>query len=207
MLEQEYLFRRMPDEDSSVAGVLDLLSEHNHNDLKVFRDEGTDLRGFIAVHDTTLGPAVGGTRRYAFDLEEEAIRDALRLSRAMTHKYAISDIDLGGAKGVIWTKSDDQRSEELYRSYGRAVDDLGGRFITGADVGTDEQALRWINKETDYVLGLPEQTETPARYHAGGLGVYRALEAACDLTYSTRELSDLHVAVQAVVQKSSQGMR
>ncbi len=175
------------------------LGEHSHNEFKAFRDDEVGLRGFIALHDTTLGPAAGGTRRYAFESEEEAIVDVLRLSRAMTYKYAISGINMGGAKGVIWVEDDDQRSEELYRAYGRIVDSFGGRFVTGADVGTDQQAMRWINDETDYIIGLPEQFDHPEGYHGGGLGVVRAMEACADLTYgSDRDLSDLHVTIQGV---------
>ncbi|MEF8867028.1 MAG: Glu/Leu/Phe/Val dehydrogenase dimerization domain-containing protein, partial [Haloarculaceae archaeon] len=97
------------------------LAEHGHQEFKAFRDEETGLRGFIGIHDTTLGPAAGGTRRYAFESEEEAIVDVLRLSRAMTYKYAISGVNMGGAKAVIWVEDDDHNTEELYRSYGRMV--------------------------------------------------------------------------------------
>ncbi|MFO7926880.1 Glu/Leu/Phe/Val dehydrogenase dimerization domain-containing protein [Natronomonas sp.] len=175
-----------------------LLAEHGHNEFKAFRDDEVGLRGFIAIHDTTLGPAAGGTRRYAFESEEEAIVDALRLSRAMTYKYAISGINMGGGKAVIWVDDPDQRSEELYRAYGRMVDSFGGRFVTGADVGTNEEAMRWIGDETDYIIGLPEQFDHPDGYHGGGLGVIKAMEACCDLTYDDRELSDLHIVVQGV---------
>ena len=176
-----------------------LLGEHGHNELKAFRDDEAGLRGFIAIHDTTLGPAAGGTRRYAFESEEEAVIDVIRLSRAMTYKYAISGINMGGAKGVIWVDDPDQRSEELYRAYGRMVDSFGGRFVTGADVGTDEEAMRWIGDETDYIIGLPEQFDHPDGYHGGGLGVVKAMEACCDLAYgSERDLDDLHVVIQGV---------
>lgn len=174
------------------------LAEHGHNELKTFRDEETGLRGFIGIHDTTLGAAAGGTRRYAFDSEADAIEDVLRLSKAMTYKYAISGINMGGAKAVIWVDDDDHNTEELYRSYARMVDSFDGRFVTGGDVGTDERELRWMNMETDYVLGLPEQFDHPEGYHGGGLGVLRAMEACADLTYDDRGIGDLHVVVQGV---------
>lgn len=180
-----------------MSDILSQMSNDGHNELKAFRDEAAGLKGFIGIHDTTLGPAAGGTRRYVFDSEQEAIRDVLRLSRAMTYKYAISGINMGGAKAVIWVDDEDHCSEELYRAYGRMVDSFGGRFVTGGDVGTSERELRWVNMETDYIVGLPEQFDHPEGYHGGGLGVVRAMEACCDLAYgSSRELGDLHVAVQ-----------
>ncbi|WP_254533156.1 Glu/Leu/Phe/Val family dehydrogenase [Natrinema gelatinilyticum] len=173
------------------------MGRYGHNEVKFFRDDATGLRGIIGIHDTTLGPAAGGTRRYAFESEEEALEDVLRLSQAMTYKYAISGINMGGGKGVIWVEDDDHDSEDLYRSYGRIVDSFEGRFVTGGDVGTDAKEMRWIGMETDYIIGLPEQFDHPEGFHGGGLGVLRAMEACCDLAYDgDRNLSDLHVAVQ-----------
>jgi leucine dehydrogenase len=174
------------------------MAEYGHNEFKAFRDDEVGLKGFVGIHDTTLGPAAGGSRRYAFGSEEEAVRDVLRLSRSMTYKYAISGINLGGAKAVIWVDDEDHCTEELYRSYGRVVDSFEGRWITGADVGTDDRELRWINMETDYVVGLPEQFDHPEGFHGGGLGVVRAMEGCSKLVYGDRDLSDLHVAVQGV---------
>jgi leucine dehydrogenase len=181
-----------------MSNIQEMMASHGTQELKAFRDESVGLKGFIGIHDTTLGPAAGGTRRYAFESEEEAILDVLRLSRAMTYKYAISGINMGGAKAVIWVEDSAECSEELYRAYGRMVDSFDGRFITGGDVGTDARELRWINMETDYVLGLPEQFDHPEGFHGGGLGVVRALEASCEVVYEDRSLDDLHVAVQGV---------
>jgi leucine dehydrogenase len=181
-----------------MSNLHEQLAEYGHEEFRVFRDESSGLRGMIGIHDTTLGPAAGGTRRYSFDSEEEAITDVLRLSRAMTYKYAISGINMGGGKAVIWVDDESECSEELYRSYGRVVDSFDGRFMTGGDVGTDERELRWIQMETDNVVGLPEQFDHPEDYHGGGLGVIRAMEACCDLAYEDRDLSDLHVVVQGV---------
>jgi leucine dehydrogenase len=181
-----------------MSDICTQLAEHDHEELRAFRDESAGLRGFIGIHDTTLGPAAGGTRRYPFDSEEDAITDVLRLSRAMTYKYAISGINMGGGKAVIWVDDENKCSEELYRSYGRMVDSFGGRFVTGGDVGTGERELRWMNMETDFVIGLPEQVDHPEDYHGGGLGVIRAMEACCDLAYDSHDLSDLHVVIQGV---------
>jgi leucine dehydrogenase len=181
-----------------MVSLQERLAEYGHNEFKAFRDDAVGLKGFVGLHDTTLGPATGGSRRYAFGSEQEAIRDVLRLSRSMTYKYAISGINLGGAKAVIWVDDQDHCTEELYRSYGRIVDSFDGRWITGADVGTGERELRWINMETDYVVGLPEQFDHPEGFHGGGLGVVRAMEACCDLAYDDRDVGDLHVAIQGV---------
>lgn len=186
----------------SAVGMSDIheeMSEHGHSELKLFRDDEAGLRGFVGIHDTTLGPAAGGTRRYAFESEQEAIIDTLRLSRAMTYKYAISGINMGGGKAVIWVDNEEHCTEELYRSYGRTVDSFNGRFVTGGDIGTGSREMRWISMETDYIIGLPEQFDHPEGYHGGGLGVVRAMEACADLTYGNEnDLEDLHVVVQGV---------
>jgi leucine dehydrogenase len=180
-----------------MSELLEAMAGHGTTELRAFRDEAAGLRGFVAVHDTTLGPAAGGTRRYAFDSEAAAIEDVLRLSRAMTYKFAISGIDLGGGKAVIWS-DDDEPSEALYRAYGRVIDGFEGRFLTGGDVGTGVRELRWIARETDYVVGMPEQFDHPEGYHGGGLGLLRAIEAAADHVYDDRDPGELHVAIQGI---------
>jgi leucine dehydrogenase len=179
-----------------MSDIHERLAAGDHEEIHFVRDEAAGLRGIVAIHDTTLGPAAGGTRRYAFDSEAAAVEDVLRLSRAMTYKFALAGIDMGGAKAVIRVEDDDHRTEALYRAYGRAVDGFDGRFVTGGDVGTGERELRWIARETEYVTGLPEQFDHPEGYDSGGLGVIRAMEACADLLAGDRALGDLHVAVQ-----------
>ncbi|RDZ59736.1 leucine dehydrogenase [Haloferax sp. Atlit-12N] len=183
-----------------MASTTDLLSEYNASEVRFFRDEEVGLNGIIALHDTRLGPAGGGTRRYAYASEEDALEDVLRLAEAMTYKYALAGIDMGGAKGVIWVDNEKQRSEALYRSYARVVDSFDGRFITGSDVGTDKECLRWMSRETEYVTGLPEQFPRPTDdfFHAGGLGVINAMAGCCELVFGSDDLGDRHVAVQGV---------
>ncbi len=175
-----------------------LLADNDHQELHFIRDEAAGLRAYIAIHDTTLGPAAGGTRRYAFESEASAIEDVLELSRAMTYKYALAGIDMGGAKGVIWIEEDQEPTEALYRAYGRAVEALGGRFVTGGDVGTDTRELRWINRETEYVVGMPEQFDHPDGYHGGGLGVVTAMEACCELVYDDPGLAGRPITIQGL---------
>ena len=183
-----------------MADLTDLLREYDAEGLHVLRDEATGLRGFIAVHDTTLGPAAGGTRRYPFDSDTEAVRTALELAQAMTYKYALAGIDMGGGKGVIWVEDEDVGDEALYRAYAREIEALDGLFTTGGDVGTHERELRWMKAETDYVAGLPEQFDHPDDefYHPGALGVREAMAACVDVADDDRELGDCHVAVQGV---------
>lgn len=183
-----------------MAGTTELLADYDASELRFFRDEDAGLRGIIAIHDTRLGPAGGGTRRFAYDSESAAIEDVLQLARAMTYKYALAGINMGGAKAVIWVDDKNQRSEELYRSYGRVVDGFDGRFITGSDVGTDKQCLRWMNMETEFVTGLPEQfSKQPQEFfHAGGLGVMKAIKGCCELVYGDTSLKEHHVVVQGI---------
>ncbi|WP_080505335.1 Glu/Leu/Phe/Val dehydrogenase family protein [Halorubrum aethiopicum] len=183
-----------------MASITDLLSEYDASEVRFFRDEDVGLNGIIAIHDTQLGPAGGGTRRYVYTSEEDALEDVLGLAEAMTYKYALAGIDMGGAKGVIWADDEEQRSESLYRSYARVVDSFDGQFITGSDIGTDKEALRWMNRETEYVTGLPEQFPRPTDefFHAGGLGVINAMVGCCELVFGSDDLSERHVAVQGV---------
>lgn len=183
-----------------MVSPMELVNQYDANELRFFRDDDVGLRGLISIHDTRLGPAGGGTRRFAYDTERDAIEDVLRLSQAMTYKYALAEVNMGGAKAVLWVDDENQRSEELYRSYGRIVDSFDGRYVTGGDIGTDKECLRWIRMETDYVTGLPEQFDRDVErfFHAGGLGVIKAMKGCCELTYGTRSLTDRHVAVQGV---------
>jgi len=112
------------------------------------------LRAFIAVHDTTLGPGLGGVRRWAYMTEAEAVTDALRLAEAMTYKAAVAGLPLGGAKAVIWCPPDAPPTADEAAQFGRCVDRLGGRYISASDVGTGESYMDGIAKTTRYVTGV-----------------------------------------------------
>ena len=172
--------------------------KHGHEEVRLYREKSTGLRAVIAIHDTTLGPAGGGTRRWVFQSEDEAIEDAMRLAKAMTYKYASAGISCGGGKGVIIVNSMSERSEELYRAYGRFVDSFHGRFYTGSDVGTDIQELRYIAMETDYVVGLPETKDHPEGYQPTSWGVTRGMKACCEEVYGDVSLEGKVVAVQGL---------
>jgi len=178
--------------------IFNYMVKHGHEEVRLFREKSTGLKAVIAIHDTTLGPAGGGTRRWVFKSEDEAIEDALRLARAMTYKYAAAGISCGGGKGVIMVNSMSEKSEELYRAYGRFVDTFHGRFYTGSDVGTDVQELRYIAMETEYVLGLPETKKQVECYQPTSWGVVRGMKACCREVFGVESLEGRVVAVQGL---------
>ena len=135
--------------------VLEHMERYGYEQLSVYTDTGVGLRAFISIHDTTLGPALGGVRVWPFATEEEALTDVLRLGRAMTYKSAAAGLNFGGGKGLIVADPRRDKSEALMRAFGRFVDTLGGRYITTEDVGMSLQDLEWIAEETTYVSGLP----------------------------------------------------
>src|SRR5674476_761791 len=137
------------------ATVFDYMRRFNFKKVVLCNDSGSGLRAIIAIHSTALGPATGGTRMWTYASEEEAIMDALRLARGMTYKFAAAGLDLGGAKAVIIGDPKRDKSEALFRAFGRMVDQLGGEFMTGEDVGTTLEDMEVIYSETDHVLSLP----------------------------------------------------
>jgi len=180
--------------------IFEYMTKYGYEEVRLCHDKSTGLRAVIAIHDTTLGPAGGGTRRWPFASEWEAIEDALRLARAMTYKYAAAGINCGGGKGVIMVNTMDDKGEEVYRAYGRFVDSFNGRFFTGGDVGTDIRELRFIAMETDYVLGLPETwgEGRPEGYMPTSWGVVRGMKACCEEVYGEASLEGRTVAVQGL---------
>lgn len=172
--------------------TLSEMRERSHDQVSYFYDEDTGLQAIIAIYDTRLGPAVGGTRIWDYDDENDALRDALRLSQAMAYKTATAGLNLGGGKAVILGDPDDVKTPELLREYGRVVDDFGGRFITGEDVNVDTDDLKTIEEETPYVGGqdIGYGAEVTA------LGVLRGMRACLDEVRGTDSLDDVEVVVQ-----------
>ncbi|HEX78211.1 MAG TPA: Glu/Leu/Phe/Val dehydrogenase [Dehalococcoidia bacterium] len=179
--------------------VFEYMEQYGHEQVVFCRDREAGLRAIIAIHDTTLGPATGGTRVWAYESEEEALIDALRLSHAMTYKYAAAGINLGGGKTTIIIQPGEKTSEALFRALGRFIDSLGGRYITGEDVGTTAGDLEYINMETDFVVGLPAESGGsggPSPYTA--IGVVEGMKACCQEVYGSESLRGKGVAVQGV---------
>lgn len=162
-------------------------------------DPASGLRAMIAVHDTTLGPALGGMRMWPYKTEQEAQTDVLRLARGMTYKSAVADTGLGGGKSVIIGDAGKDKSEALFRAMGKFINSLEGRYITAEDVGTTIPDLDFVRKETKWVTGLSREaggSGNPSPYTA--LGCLVGLRATLEEVWGAKSPKGLHVAVQGV---------
>lgn len=180
------------------------LQSYEHEQIVICSEPSIGLKAIIAIHDTTLGPALGGTRMWNYNNEQEAIRDVLRLSRGMTYKAAISGLNLGGGKAVIIGDARKDKNEQLFRAFGRFVDSLGGRYITAEDVGIDVNDMEWVSMETKYVTGTPKATGgsgDPSPVTA--YGVYVGMKAAAKKAYGSDSLEGKRVAIQGAGHVSS----
>lgn len=179
--------------------VFESMARYDHEQVVFCHDEVTGLRAIIAIHDTTLGPALGGCRMWAYPNEADALNDVLRLSRGMTYKAAVAGLNLGGGKAVIIGDSKTQQNEMLFRSYGRYVQGLDGRYITAEDVGTSVQAMEWVRMETDHVTGIARSlggSGDPSPVTA--YGVFQAMKASLKYKTGNESLEGRTVAVQGV---------
>ncbi len=177
--------------------IFSQLQSYEHEQIVLCSDPSTGLKAIIAIHDTTLGPSLGGTRMWNYDTEQEALRDVLRLSRGMTYKAAISGLNLGGGKAVVIGDPRKDKNEALFRAFGRYVDSLGGRYITAEDVGIEVRDMEWINMETKYVTGLPKATGgsgDPSPVTAPG--VYKGMKAMVKKAYGSDSLEGKRIAIQ-----------
>lgn len=176
--------------------VFEREDHRDHEQVSYFSDAETGLQAIVAIHDTTLGPSLGGTRIYDYESEQAGLRDVLRLSRAMTYKAAAADLDLGGGKAVILGDPAEVKTEELIRSYGRAVDCLDGRYVTSVDVNSSVEDMDVIAGETDYVVGTSDGLGDPSPITAHG--VLHGIRACVEHTFGTDTISDVDVAVQGI---------
>ena len=177
--------------------VFDQMSALQHEQLVFCQDEATGLKAIIAIHNTVLGPAMGGTRMWNYASEEDAIRDALRLSRGMTFKNAIAGLNIGGGKAVIIGDARKIKNEALMRRFGRFVDSLGGRYWTAEDVNMSTKDMEYVRMETPYVTGMPESmggSGDPSPVTA--YGVYMGMKAAAKKVYGSDSLKGKKVLVQ-----------
>jgi leucine dehydrogenase len=168
-----------------------------HEQVMFCTDTNTGLNAIIAIHNTTLGPSLGGTRLWNYNSHEEAIVDALRLSRGMTYKSAISGLNLGGGKAVLIGDAAKLKNEAYWRRYGRYVNNLGGKYITAEDVNTSSKDMEYIHMETKHVTGVPEYlggSGDPSPLTA--YGVYVGMKAACKKVFGKDSLSGRRVLVQ-----------
>jgi leucine dehydrogenase len=181
------------------ARIFDYMRRYDYKKLVMCNDASSGLRAIIAIHSTSLGPATGGLRMWPYATEEEAIFDALRLARGMTYKYAAAGVNLGGGKAVIIGDPKRDKSEALLRALGRFIDQLGGEYITGEDVGTTLDDMEVIFSETNHVVTLPK--------HCGGagdiapataLGCVAATKACAKRVWGTEELKGRKIALQGL---------
>jgi leucine dehydrogenase len=183
------------------VSVFDEISKLGHEQVVYCHDEATGLKAIIGIHNTVLGPALGGTRMWNYASEEEALIDVLRLSRGMTFKAAISGLNLGGGKAVIIGDVKKLKSEAFLRRFGRFVESLGGRYVTAEDVNMKTKDMEYIGMETSHVTGLPESMGgggDPSPVTA--YGTYLGMKASAKKAYGNDSLSGKKVSVQGVGQ-------
>ncbi|HEY3405086.1 MAG TPA: Glu/Leu/Phe/Val dehydrogenase [Ohtaekwangia sp.] len=183
------------------AGIFGTLAQLGHEQVVFCNDEATGLKAIIAIHNTILGPALGGTRMWNYTSEQEALQDVLRLSRGMTFKAAISGINLGGGKAVIIGDAVTQKTEAFLRRFGKFVNSLNGKYITAEDVNMKTSDMEYIHMETNHVTGLPESMGgggDPSPVTA--YGVYMGMKATVKKVYGNDSLTGKKIGVQGVGQ-------
>ena len=175
------------------------LAEGEHEQVVFWSDKVAHLRSIIAIHDTTLGPAIGGVRMFPYKSEDEALKDVLLLSRSMTYKAAAAGINLGGGQGVIIGDPSKDKNELVLRSFGRFVQSLNGRFITAEDAGTTVEDMEIVRYETEYVTGLS------GALGGGGdpgpvtaIGMMHGLLACVEKVFGKKMLEGVSVAIQGL---------
>ena len=177
-------------------GLFELIGEHRHEQVSLWSEPETGYRGVVAIHNTTLGPALGGTRMWAYENDLEALIDVLRLSRGMTYKAAVAGLNLGGGKSVIVADPNVEDRADIFRAHGRHVQSMCGRYITAEDVGTSPSDMEFVREETEYVVGLAGRSGDPSPVTA--LGVYRGMQACAKTRWGSDSLSGKTVTVQGV---------
>lgn len=183
-----------------MSAVWDFADFDDHEHVHMFRDRASGLTAVIAVHSTHLGPGAGGVRYWHYPQRAAAITDALRLSRGMSYKNAMAGLPMGGGKGVILADENGAKTPELLAAFGRAVDSLGGAYVTAEDVGITDADMVEIAKQTKHVSGLPvasgEAGGDPGPFTA--LGVYLGIKAAIREGLGTDSAAGVRVAIQGV---------
>lgn len=179
--------------------IFKYMEKYDFEQVVLCQDKNSGLKAIIAIHDTTLGPALGGSRMWTYASEEEAIEDALRLARGMTYKNAAAGLNLGGGKTVIIGDPKKDKNEEMFRAFGRYIEGLNGRYITAEDVGTTEYDMDLIHLETEYVAGISSGDGTSGNPSpVTAYGVYVGMKASAKEAFGSDSLKGKKVAVQGV---------
>lgn len=180
--------------------TFELVEKHGGHEQVIFcHDKTVGLKAIIAIHNTSLGPALGGTRMWNYKTEEEALIDVLRLSKGMTYKAAAAGLNLGGGKAVIIGDHKTQKTEGLFRAFGQFINSLNGKYITAEDVGTSEKDMEYIYMETPFVTGIPKDfggSGDPSPYTAHG--VLMGIKASAHEKFGTDDLKGMRIAVQGL---------
>ncbi len=179
--------------------LFNYMQEHNHEEVVFSTDKETGLKAIVAIHSTTLGPALGGVRMWPYRSEEEAVLDALRLAEGMTYKSSVAGLNLGGGKAVIIGDPAKDKSSALFRAFGKFVNSLNGKYITAEDVGTTVTDMTYVHQETPYVTGLPATEKgsgDPSPLTA--FGVYRGMKACCRARFGSDSLTGRRIAIQGL---------
>ena len=179
--------------------VLSNMTNRGHEQVVYFNDSRVGLKAIVAIHNTTLGPSLGGCRMWNYKSEEEALIDVLRLSKGMTYKAAIAGLKLGGGKSVILGNSKTDKTQDLFESFGEFIENLDGKYITAEDVGTTEEDMEIVRTKTKYVTGVSKE-------HGGGgdpspitaYGTYIGIKASASYKLNVSSLSGLKIIVQGV---------
>ncbi|HEU4963551.1 MAG TPA: Glu/Leu/Phe/Val dehydrogenase [Bacilli bacterium] len=180
-------------------GIFDEMKKYGHEQINFFQHKGTGLKAIVAIHNSVMGPALGGCRMRPYETEEEALFDVLRLSRGMTYKCGIADVDNGGGKSVLIGDPNADKTPEMFRAFGRFVEGLGGRFYTGTDMGTTPEDFVHSQRESSRFVGLPLEfggsgnTAIPT-----ALGVYQGIRATARVLWGHEDLTGKKFAVQGV---------
>lgn len=179
--------------------IFEQMAKYGHEQVNFFQHRDTKLKAIVAIHNTTMGPALGGCRMRPYESEEEALFDVLRLSRGMTYKCGVADVDNGGGKSVLIGDPNTDKSVEMFRVFGRFVQGLGGRFYTGTDMGTTPQDFVHSQRESNCFVGLPLEyggsgnTAIPT-----ALGVFQGIRATANVLWGHEDLTGKRFAVQGV---------
>lgn len=179
--------------------LFETLATYGHEEVVFCHNKEAGLKAIIAIHNTTLGPALGGLRMWPYKTEQEALDDVLRLSRGMSYKAAVAGLNLGGGKSVIIGDPSADKSEALFRSLGRFVDSLNGRYITAEDVGIDVNDMEYVFQETDNVVGVHQVhggSGDPSPFTA--FGTMQGIRATLLHKFDNDKIGDYSYAVQGV---------
>lgn len=181
-------------------GTFEVITKYGgHEEVLFCHDASVGLKAIIAIHNTALGPALGGTRMWNYKSEEDALVDVLRLSKGMTYKAAAAGLNLGGGKAVIIGDPSKDKTEGLFRAFGHFVNSLNGKYITAEDVGTGVQDMEYVYMETPWVTGIPKDfggSGDPSPYTAHG--VLMGIKAAAQEKLGSDNLKGMRIAVQGL---------